>query len=113
MKKINWHVEEAVALYALYFRYPKYTNISKDEMLELSEILKLRAKILNYNVSDKYRNLEGISKQLGNIHYVVTDGKEGLKNTSKIFYETFELYKKFPKIFDRILKEFYDKYNII
>ena len=50
--------------------------------------------------------------QLGCIHYVVTSGKEGMSNASKLFYDTYELYKKDAGMFQRILEEFYRKYSV-
>lgn len=50
--------------------------------------------------------------QLGCIHYVVTSGKEGMSNASKVFYDTYELYKKDTGKFRQISKEFYSKYSI-
>lgn len=41
----------------------------------------------------------------------MTGGKEGLKNSSKIFREVYDLYKEDPEKFDRIVKEFYLKYE--
>lgn len=49
--------------------------------------------------------------QLATIHYIVTGGKEGLKNSSKIFREVYDLYKEDPEKFDRMVKEFYLKYE--
>jgi len=49
--------------------------------------------------------------QIGCIHYVVTDGKEGLSNVSKIFYEAYDLYKKEPMKFNQMIEEFYCKYK--
>lgn len=48
--------------------------------------------------------------QLACIQYVVTDGKEGLSNVGALFYETYDLYLKNLKIFERIYDEFIEKY---
>ena len=73
-------------------------------------ILKKRAAILGFYVDDSFRNITGLEMQLACIHYVVTDGKEGLQNASTLFYETYDLYLKCPKIFSRIYDEFVEKY---
>lgn len=45
------------------------------------------------------------------IHYVVTDGKEGMSGASKLFYQTYDLYKNNPENFQKICNHFYDKYR--
>lgn len=49
--------------------------------------------------------------QLGCIHYVVTGGKEGMSGASRLFYQTYDLYRDDPKLFKYICDEFYDKYR--
>ena len=68
-------------------------------------------KIKGWIVDDKFRNVTGLSMQLATIHYIVTGGKEGLKNSSKIFREVYDLYKEDPEKFDRMVKGFYLKYE--
>lgn len=111
MKKINWDLEEVVALYDLYFKSGRTLSIDKDKLKQLSEILNRRAKIKWWIVDEKFRDVTGLSMQLATIHYIVTGGKEGLKNSSKIFWEVYELYKEDPEKFDGIMKEFYLKYE--
>ena len=48
--------------------------------------------------------------QLACIHYVATDGKEGLSGASDLFYDTYELYLSNKKIFLRIYNDFNQKY---
>ena len=111
MKRINWDLEEAVALYDLYFKSGQTLSIDKDKLKQLSEILNKRAKLKGWIVDDKFRNVTGLSMQVATIHYIVTGGKEGLKNSSKIFREVYDLYKEDLEKFDRIVKEFYLKYE--
>ena len=53
MKRIHWDLEEAVALYDLYFKSGQTLSIDKDKLKQLSEILnkraKLKDKLLNVN----------------------------------------------------------------
>ena len=111
MKRINWDLEEAAALYDLYFKSGQTLSIDKDKLKQLSEILNKRAKLKGWLVDDKFRNVTGLSMQLATIHYIVTGGKERLKNSSKIFREVYDLYKEDPEKFDRMVKEFYLKYE--
>lgn len=111
MIRVRWELEEAVALMDLYFRCGATLSVPNDELLKLSQIYRDRANILGLNVDDKFRNLSGMKMQLGCIHYVVTDGKEGMSGASKLFYQTYDLYKNNPENFQKICKHFYDKYQ--
>ena len=66
--------------------------------------------MLGIQTDTKFRNINGLSMQLGCITYIVTDGKHGFSSASKLFYETYDLYKTNPELFASILQEFKDKY---
>lgn len=110
MKKINWAVEEAVALMYLYVENGSKIPINETEVKKLSTILKKRAEILNLDIDEKFRNVAGLNMQLACIHYVATDGKEGLSGASELFYDTYELYLSNKKMFLRIYNDFNEKY---
>ena len=95
----------------LYFRYGKTLSVPQDELLRLSQLYRNRANVLGLHVDDKFRNLSGMQMQLACIHYVVTDGKEGMSGASKLFYQTYDLYQKEPEKFQKICEEFYNKYQ--
>ena len=71
-----------------------------------------RAQYKGIIIDEKFRNLFGLKMQLACIHYVVTAGREGMSNVSKVFYDTYELYKNDDEKFQQILKEFYIKYDV-
>ncbi len=110
MKRVKWDVEEAVALMHVYFEYGGKIAIDSAVLENLSKIMKKRASILGFDVDEGFRNVAGLDMQLACIHYVVTDGKEGLSNVGTLFYETYDLYLKCPKIFSRTYDEFIEKY---
>ena len=111
MIRVRWQLEEAVALMDVYFRYGGTLRIPEDELLHLSRLYQNRARILGLRVDEKFRNLAGMQMQMGCIHYVVTDGKEGFSAASKLFYQTYELYKNRPDEFQKICDEFHRKYE--
>lgn len=111
MKNISWDIEEAVALYALYFNNYVTGSITDECYMNLSDKLNRRAKILGLNVSNTFRNLNGLKMQIQCIHHVVTDGNEGLANTSKLFYDVYEMYKNNHQQFCSILNDFNLKYS--
>ena len=111
MIKVKWDLEEAVVLYDLYFKSGATLSVDTEKLNELSAIMKNRAAVKGMQIDEKYRNVTGLTMQIGCIHYVVTDGKEGLSNVSKIFYEAYDLYKKEPMKFNQMIEEFYCKYK--
>ena len=112
MIKVKWELEEAVALFDVYFKNDGNLNVSEDRLGNLTKMYIKRAKDNGIIIDEKFRNLSGLKIQLGCIHYVVTDGKEGMSNASKLFYDTYELYKNDAEKFQWILKEFYRKYSV-
>ncbi len=111
MKKIRWELEEAIALFDLYLNNKDYRGISTDEIDRLTQVYRKRAEKLGIDIDDKFRNAAGLRMQLGCIHYVVTDGAEGMSNASKLFYQTYEIYRNEPSTFNKILRQFYEKYG--
>ena len=106
MIKIKWSIEEAVVLFSFYIN----GTTNKQDLKKLSDAYKRRAEILGIKIDAKFRNMNGLSMQLGCITYVVTGGKHGFSSASKLFYETYDLYKTKPELFASILQEFKDKY---
>lgn len=111
MIRVPWDLEEAVALYDLYFRNGKSISPPMKELQQLSEQLNRRARILGIRVDEKFRNISGLKMQLGCIRYVATDGKQGMSNANKLFYKTFDLYKNDPEQYNSILRKFREKYT--
>jgi len=111
MRRIPWDVEEAVALYDLYFRLSASPEHKEEQINALSQIYRKRAMILSISIDEKFRNETGLSMQLSCIQYVVTNGDHGLSGASKLFYQTYQLYNENPEMFNIILDEFYRKYS--
>lgn len=94
MIKVKWDLEKAVVLYDLYFKSGATLSVDTEKLNEISAIMKNIADVKGGQIDEKYRTITGLTMQIGCIHYFVTDGKEGLSNVSKIFYEAYDLYKK-------------------
>ena len=111
MIRVNWAIEEAVALYNLYKTsgYP----IPKSKLSKLSDVLNFRAEKLGIDKDEKFRNVSGLNMQSACIHYVVTDGNSGLSSTNRLFSQVDKLYNCDREKFDTILKDFTDKYGEI
>lgn len=112
MTRIRWDLEEAVALFDLYLSVGKHLDIPEKDVARLSQILIVRGQQLGWDIDDKFRNISGLRLQLACIHFVVTNGTEGMANASKLFYETYDLIQNHPERFKEILYNFYQKYNI-
>lgn len=111
MIKVNWELEEAVALFDLYFRHGGGAGISDGELTALSEAYQRRAGQLGLSVDEKFRNLAGLRMQLACAQYVVTGGQRGLSAASRLFYQTYELYRENPACFQEVKDRFYQKYK--
>lgn len=111
MIKVKWDLEKAVVLYDLYFKSGATLSVDTEKLNELSANMKNRAAVKWVQIYEKYRNITGLTMQIGCIHYVVTDGKEELSNISKIFYEIYDLYKKESMESNQMIEEFYCKYK--
>lgn len=110
IEKVPWDLEEAVALFDLYFKNGSQLKVPSEEIAKLSKAYKKRANVLGLETDEKFRNIAGLKMQLGCIHYVITDGEAGLSNVSSLFYQTYELYRTAPERFNLILQSFIDKY---
>jgi hypothetical protein len=117
MIKVEWDIEEVVALVDLCFRREN-NEISNEELdielHELSEVLNKRADILNIIHDEKFRNYAGIRKQYYfRVLKTVSNGEKGSPSgvPRKIDYEVVNLYKTNRFIFNRILEEFNRKYR--
>lgn len=90
-KKINWSVEEALALIDLYIKTGAKVPVDGSNVEALLNTLRKRAKILNLDIDEKFRNVAGLNMQLACMNYVATGGKEGVSGASDLFYGTYEI----------------------
>jgi hypothetical protein len=111
MIKVRWELDEAVALLDLYIQEGCTLAVPNEALAALSQIYRNRAQQLGLSVDYKFRNLSGLKMQIACIHYVATNGAEGMSNASQLFYKTYELYRTNPAKFYKIRDEFYQKYR--
>lgn len=109
MIKVKWDVEEAAVLIDFYLKHQGLSH-SKEELSVLTRLFRKRAIAKGITIDEKFRNGSGLSMQLGCIHYVATDGKEGFSNASKLFYDTYSLYQTDAERFNQIVQGFYNQY---
>jgi hypothetical protein len=111
MTKVCCESEEAVALLDLYIQEGCTLSVPNEALAALTQIYRNRAQQLGLSVDNKFRNLSGLKMQIVCIHYVVTNGAEGMSNVNQLFYKTYELYRTNPAKFYEIRDEFYQKYR--
>ena len=103
MKNSNWNRYEAALLIDGYKRIEQ-DNVSRKEVAhEISERLRTQELI----ESATYRNVNGITLQLGAIEYLMTDGAHGISHVSNLFREIVKLYKEDPAAFTKLFEEAY------
>lgn len=113
MKRVDWAIEEMVAIVELYYKY-KNNEISDIEssLITLSKKLNKRADLLGIEHDEKYRNYNGMKMIFENIHYIDSKGEKGLSGSSELMRSVTELYHSNLYIFNQIAKEFNKNYKI-
>ena len=113
MIKVNWDVEEFVALIDVYRRsHGKSSAQIENELKDLSRKLVNRAEILGIAHDEKFRNLNGMKLMFQNVVYIATNGKTGMSCTSAGMKKTYALLQSSPESFELILDEFNRRYAI-
>ena len=106
MKNSNWNRYEAALLIEAYKKVEN-GNVSRKEVAEeISERLRTQGVI----ESTTYRNVNGITLQLGAIEFLMTNGAHGISHVSNLFREVVELYKEDYSEFLALLDEAKHKY---
>jgi 5-methylcytosine-specific restriction protein A len=87
----KWSRDEIILTLDFYFRhYPNIPEKHSDEIQKLSEELRLLTERLGHDLTDTYRNSNGVYMKLMNFHHLNDDHPgEGLKGASKLDGEVF------------------------
>ena len=112
MIKVDWDVEELVALIDIYLREQRgeISNLSV-ELEGLSATLNRRADRLGILRDAKYRNTNGMKMQYQNVDCIATNGARGLSSYSEAMKIVFQMSQLCPKAFQLILQEFNLRYR--
>ena len=111
MIKVNWDVEELVALIDVYRSSGNMSAAAIEENLSaLAERLVKRADKLGIAHDEKFRNLNGMKMMFQNVVFIATEGKQGLSAASSSMQKVYSLLLSNPEVFEMILTEFYRKY---
>ena len=103
--KTDWNRYEAVLLVDTFERVVSGEISRKVAVKLLSYRLRNRMFMDGINVSDKYRNENGIAMQLSVIEFYVTKGEKGLKSSNKLFNEVVTMSKEDRAAYEALLKK--------
>ena len=106
MRNSKWNKYEAALLIDGYRRVANGYASIKEVAMRISE----RIRPSNLQDCETYRNVNGITLQLGAIQFLMTDGAHGISHVSNLFREIVKLYKEDPTEFARLLDEAKQRY---
>lgn len=111
MIKVNWDVEELVALIDIYRRCEgKTPNQIETELIKLSAALTARADKLGIEHDEKFRNLNGMKMMFQNVIFIASNGQQGMSSASSSMYNVYDMLNTSPEVFQLILQEFTKRY---
>ncbi|MBQ7712019.1 MAG: hypothetical protein IJT39_09380 [Bacteroidales bacterium] len=103
--RIGWNKYETALLIDAYERVASGEESRKDAIKRLSDRLRNRMLLNGIEVSDKYRNENGIAMQMSAIEYCMTHGEKGFENPSKMFVDIAYLAMEDRVSFKSLLEE--------
>ena len=103
--RIGWNKYETALLIDAYEKVASGEVSRKEVVRMLSERLRNRMLLNGIEVSDKYRNENGIAMQMSAIEYCMTDGNKGFENPSKMFVEIANMALEDRDTFELLLKD--------
>ncbi len=111
MVKVNWDVEDLVALVDVYRKSQGKTMEQIElELLALSKAFLVRAERLGIEHDEKYRNMNGMKMMFQNVVYIATNGESGMSSVSSSMRKVYDMLASSPEVFELILKEFIQRY---
>ena len=102
---IPWDIEEAVLMLDMLLKSIDGRLTRKEAIRQVSEKLRRRAVNRGITIDDIFRNENGIIFQMSALEVAYTGRKTKLKQPTKIFVETVNLYRNNREFYEEILKE--------
>ena len=103
--RILWDKYETALLIDLYLRIKNGIVDSASGINELSKQLRIRATDAGIDIDEVYRNVNGITRQLGNIEQLMSKRQVIKKHNTKMFVDMVDVYFNNKEEFDLILSE--------
>lgn len=110
-KRVPWDQYEAALLIDAYYRIDEKKIDRKIAVELISSELRKKAEKENKEIDKIFRNTNGINMRFYEIQFIVTGGKVGMKNTSRLFVDTVGMYKSdkqhFGEVYSQALSKVY------
>ena len=103
--RIPWDIEEAVLMLDMLLKSLDGKLTRKEAIRQVSEKLRRRAINRGITIDDIFRNENGITFQMSALEVAYTGRKTKLKQPTKLFVETVNLYKNNRELYEEVLKE--------
>lgn len=103
--RIPWDIEEAVLMLDMLLKSLDGKLTRKEAIRQVSEKLRRRAVNRGIEFDDIFRNENGITFQMSALEVAYTGRKTKLKQPTKLFMETVNLYRNNRELYEEILKE--------
>ena len=103
--RIPWDIEEAVLMLDMLLKSIDGKLTRKEAIHQVSEKLRRRAVNRGIEIDEIFRNENGITFQMSALEVAYTGIKTKLKQPSKLFVETVNLYRNHREFYEKILKE--------
>lgn len=103
--RIPWDIEEAVLMLDMLLKSLDGKLTRKEAIRQVSEKLRRRAVNRGIEFDDIFRNENGITFQMSALEVAYTGRKTKLKQPTKLFVETVNLYRNNRELYEEILKE--------
>ena len=103
--RIPWDIEEAVLMLDMLLKSLDGKLTRKEAIRQVSEKLRRRAVNRGITIDDIFRNENGITFQMSALEVAYTGIKTKLKQPTKLFAETVNLYRNHRELYEEILKE--------
>lgn len=103
MRQPIWSSFEVALLIDAYWRIENGQITKKQAVSEISSLFRQYAVKQGIDIDETYRNENGISMRFEELRYLFTEGKTGIKNTSKLFRIIINYYHHNQKKYQRIL----------
>ncbi len=103
--RIPWDIEEAVLMLDMLLKSLDGKLTRKEAIRQVSEKLRRRAVNRGIEIDDIFRNENGITFQMSALEVAYTGRKTKLKQPTKLFVETVNLYRNHRELYEEILKE--------
>lgn len=104
-KRPKWDAHEVAILINEYQKIREGKITRGEAIKKVSMILRDRALKQGIDISDTFRNENGIKMRFCELDCIFSEGEVGLKNTSNLFREVAEVYRTDREQFNRLLEE--------